>query len=145
MHHDRYNSIIPTPTVAPYGTPGDVYGCLSCHEEESSCGGATLIIESNCLACHVAADQHHTPVPTSCASCHESIRPADPHPQSLDCAFCHSNPGGYWQFSTYNHTPDTSSCILCHESERRQIRTRRHVIVLNVTLDAGNSWRGCNL
>ena len=118
MHHDKMDTLIPAPTDVPYGTPGNPFECVSCHATKSSCGAVTYIIETDCAACHVDTDPHHTPVPSTCASCHESERPADPHPQSSDCTFCHSNPGGSWQFATYNHTPDTTSCTLCHESER---------------------------
>ena len=96
MHQDKMDTIIPNPTDAPYGTPGNLFECVSCHATKSSCGSVTYIIETDCTVCHVAADPHHTPEPTSCASCHESIRPADPHPQGPDCTFCHNDPGGSW-------------------------------------------------
>jgi hypothetical protein len=44
-HHNLYGETIPSLTEAPYGTPGDPYGCLSCH-------GTTLTVERNCLSCH---------------------------------------------------------------------------------------------
>jgi len=142
MHHDKTDTIIPDPTDAPYGTPGNLFECVSCHETQSSCGGVTYIIETDCTVCHVAADPHHMPVPTSCALCHESVRPADPHPQGSDCSFCHSDPGGSWQFETYNHTPDTSSCILCHESERPADPHPPTRDCAECHLDVGNFWLG---
>ena len=92
MHHDKMDTIIPTPTDAPYGTPGNPFECVSCHATKSSCGAVTYIIETDCAACHVDTDPHHTPVPSTCASCHEIDRPAEPHQQSTDCAICHSDP-----------------------------------------------------
>jgi hypothetical protein len=44
-HHNLYGETIPSTTEAPYGTPGDPYGCLSCHD-------TTLTVERNCLSCH---------------------------------------------------------------------------------------------
>jgi hypothetical protein len=49
-HHLFYQNVIPNPTVAPYGTPGGEFGCLSCHDEDT---GGILRIETNCAICHV--------------------------------------------------------------------------------------------
>lgn len=44
-HHNLYGGTIPSPTDAPFGTPGDMYVCLSCHDN-------SLSVERNCSACH---------------------------------------------------------------------------------------------
>jgi hypothetical protein len=114
IHHDKTDTIIPNPTDAPYGTPGNTFECISCHATRPVCGKVTYIIETDCVACHATTDLHHTPVPTSCNSCHEVDRPADPHQQGLDCSDCHFDPGGLW----YDHTPTPSTCNECHEDTR---------------------------
>jgi hypothetical protein len=137
IHHDKTDIIIPTPTDAPYGTPGDLFECVSCHATKSSCGSVTYIIETDCSACHVSADPHHTPVPTTCASCHEVDRPAE-HQQSLDCSYCHFDPGGSW----YDHTPTPSACNECHEDTRPADPHPQIRDCVECHFDAGNSWLG---
>jgi hypothetical protein len=116
-HHDKMDTIIPNPTDAPYGIPGTKFECVSCHAIKSSCGSVTYIIETDCTACHDAADNHHTPTPSTCTSCHEIDRPAEPHPQIRDCAECHLDAGNSWLGATYDHTPAPSTCVSCHEDD----------------------------
>ena len=74
-HHAIVSGNIPSPTAAPYGTPGTQYECVSCHATEPSCGAVTYIIEKDCMACHVVnTNMHHTPAPTSCALCLKQTR-----------------------------------------------------------------------
>ena len=105
IHHTIINSLIPNPTDAPYGTPGNQYECLSCHATKTSCGKVIYIIETDCAVCHVYTDPHHTSAPSSCASCHEVDRPADPHPQIRDCLECHLDVGNSWLGANYDHSP----------------------------------------
>jgi len=51
-HHLLYNSVIPNTTDASYGTPGELYDCLSCHAVDSSSGTTRFLTESDCRACH---------------------------------------------------------------------------------------------
>jgi acetyltransferase-like isoleucine patch superfamily enzyme len=44
-HHNLYGGTIPSSTDAPFGTPGDIYVCLSCHE-------TPLVVERDCSNCH---------------------------------------------------------------------------------------------
>jgi hypothetical protein len=141
-HHYKTDTIIPTPTDAPYGTPGNAYECVSCHAIKSSCGQFTYVIERDCTACHVPAEQHHTPAPSTCASCHEDSRPADPHPQIQDCAVCHSDLGGSWLGAIYEHTPAPSTCTSCHEIDRPTDPHPQTRDCAECHLDAGNSWLG---
>ncbi len=44
-HHNLYGGTIPSPTDAPFGAPGEMYVCLSCHD-------VTLSVERDCSTCH---------------------------------------------------------------------------------------------
>ena len=52
-HHLLYDTEIPDPTDAPYGTPGELYTCLSCHEVDSSSGVIEFLVERDCVVCHI--------------------------------------------------------------------------------------------
>jgi hypothetical protein len=45
-----YGFEIPDPTVAPFGTPGQTFECLSCHVQIDE--PPELLIERNCTVCH---------------------------------------------------------------------------------------------
>jgi len=51
-HHPLYGSVIPDPTNAPFGAPGDYYVCLSCHAVDTSSGTNQVLIERDCQVCH---------------------------------------------------------------------------------------------
>jgi hypothetical protein len=51
-HHLLYGTVIPSPTDAPYGTPGELYVCLSCHAVDTSSGSNQFLIERDCQVCH---------------------------------------------------------------------------------------------
>jgi len=57
-HHLRYGTVIPDPTDAPHGIPGELSACLSCHEVDTSSGSIRILIETDCRACH-GRDRHH--------------------------------------------------------------------------------------
>lgn len=86
-HHTLYGSTVSDPTDAPDSSPGELYGCLSCHAVDTSSGENHFLIERECRACH-SPDRHHvlygsairypTAAPYStavdlyvCLSCHE--------------------------------------------------------------------------
>jgi hypothetical protein len=81
-HHLLYGTIIPDPTNVPYDTPGNPYGCLSCHAEDSSSGDLVFLVERDCLACHQynpaygLASWHHVTddaLERHCSNCHGSV------------------------------------------------------------------------
>lgn len=97
--------------------------CVSCHMkvpanlgvtfaggfyDHKMAGGATV---NNCLTCHgqekPIGPKGNPPFD------HASIG-------SLDCATCHTSPGGSWKVATrtFNHSPMPTSCASCHESSR---------------------------
>ena len=110
-HHLLYGTVIPNPTEAPYGTPGELYVCLSCHAIDTSSGINQFLIERDCRACH-QSDRHHIlyntviPNPTDapfgtpgesyvCLSCH-AIDTSSGINQFLierDCRVCHHPTG----------------------------------------------------
>ncbi len=47
LHHVLYGETIPSSTEAPFGAPGDIYVCLSCHD-------TTLTVVRECTVCHTA-------------------------------------------------------------------------------------------
>ena len=51
-HHILYDTVIPDPTDAPFGIPGELYDCISCHEVDTSSGTNEFIVERNCGVCH---------------------------------------------------------------------------------------------
>lgn len=57
-HHLLYGTVIPDPTDAPHGIPGELSVCLSCHEIETSSGSIQILIQTDCRACH-GRDRHH--------------------------------------------------------------------------------------
>jgi hypothetical protein len=56
-HHVFYGKLIPEPTDAPFGTLGEVYTCLSCHEVDTSSGSNEFIVERDCRVCHGPGNQ----------------------------------------------------------------------------------------
>jgi hypothetical protein len=110
-HHLLYGRVIPGPTDAPHGVPGEPYVCLSCHATDTSTGTNQFIIERDCHACH-DPDRHHIlygsviPYPTDapygapgdlyvCLSCH-AVDTSGGSNQFLierDCQVCHDKPG----------------------------------------------------
>ena len=88
-HHLLVGEEIIDPTAAPHGTPGEIYGCLSCHElqYDSDTGGHVLISFRDCLLCHQQipkqASVHHMTAAAEeqdCKACHGPIdNPLDGH------------------------------------------------------------------
>jgi len=72
-HHVLMNTVIPDPTVAPNGTPGENYGCLSCHN--TNLDPIEFIVERDCLQCHTSSPHHETAaaVGGDCKSCHGDL------------------------------------------------------------------------
>ncbi|MHC4521834.1 MAG: cytochrome c3 family protein, partial [Planctomycetota bacterium] len=81
-----------------------------------------------------------TPTPSSCAACHADSRPDDPHPQSVDCASCHTSLGGGWSTVTWDHTPTPSSCAACHEDSRPSSGHPQKQDCAMCHDDPGGSW-----
>ena len=85
-HHLLNDTVIPNPTDAPYGTPGEVFVCTSCHALDSSGGIISFLVETNCLVCHIQASffeltvHHRTDLAMGnllqgpdCKACHGSL------------------------------------------------------------------------
>jgi hypothetical protein len=107
LHHTLYGHAIPYPTAAPYGNPGELYVCLSCHAIDTSSGANQLRVERDCHVCH-RPDLHHmlygdrisyptdAPYRTSaeqydCLSCHEIVTSSGRNQFLVerDCQACH--------------------------------------------------------
>jgi hypothetical protein len=107
-HHTLYGSVIPDPTDAPYGDPGELYVCLSCHAVDTSSGGNEFLIERDCQVCHdpelhhllygsTVSDETDAPYQAAgeeyvCLSCHEVVSSSAGHEFLVerDCWACHS-------------------------------------------------------
>ena len=61
-HHRLFGSLIPDPTDAPDGNPGELYGCLSCHTPDTGSGGGGFFVERDCRACRGNGDSNKPPV-----------------------------------------------------------------------------------
>lgn len=81
-HHLLMNTVVPDPTVAPFGTPGSTYQCLSCHAQDTSSGTIVFVVERDCINCHFdvpnpgTSTPHHTTVDAQerhCSVCHGSV------------------------------------------------------------------------
>lgn len=108
-HHLVYGAVVPDPTDVPFGTPGELYACLSCHQVDADAG--QILVERDCRACH-QSDRHHIrydtviPYPTDapfgasgelfgCFSCHETETSSGytEFPVERDCQVCHRPSG----------------------------------------------------
>jgi hypothetical protein len=81
-HHLLDGNVIPDPTDAPFGTPGELYECLSCHEVDTSTGIIIFIVERDCLVCHIQD-------PTELTVHHRTELAQGTLPQGPDCQACH--------------------------------------------------------
>lgn len=54
----------------------------------------------------------HQPMPTTCASCHESKRLTPDHYKGQDCAMCHKYPS--FKGGAFAHDPKPATCEGCH-------------------------------
>lgn len=115
-HHAKYGTTIPDPTVAPYGNPGELYGCLTCH-------GTEFVVERDCSVCH-GDDVAHTDVQNgvghmtgkedpynNCTSCHAADLQGSAGPS---CFTCH---GSTWSKHDFSGSPwlgPNNECDVCH-------------------------------
>jgi hypothetical protein len=83
-HHLLTGTEIPDPTDAPYGTPGELFSCLTCHEVENTDGIVQFIVERDCLVCHVQT-AHGVTVH------HRTDEALGILPQGPDCKACHGS------------------------------------------------------
>jgi hypothetical protein len=81
-HHLLINTVIPDPTDAPFGTPGELYECLSCHEVDPITGD--FIVERDCLVCHIQD-------PSELTVHHRTDLAQGTLPQGPDCQACHGS------------------------------------------------------
>ncbi len=88
-HHLLVGEIIPDPTAAPNGIPGETYECLACHEQQWDSGTSSYVFVNfrDCLLCHQQfagqASVHHITASAEaqdCKACHVPIdNPLDGH------------------------------------------------------------------
>ncbi len=107
-HHLLYDTEIPDPTDAPYGTPGELYTCLSCHEIDSSSGVIEFLVERDCVVCHIQSSSFELSV-------HHRTDEAlgNPPLDGPDCQSCHGslvdNIGDGHYIPSHPSTPRTPS------------------------------------
>jgi hypothetical protein len=83
-HHLLVGTIIPDPTSAPFGNSGELYECLSCHAVDTSTGEIVIIVERNCLACHIQN-------PSLLTAHHQTDLAPFTLPEGPDCQACHGD------------------------------------------------------
>jgi hypothetical protein len=79
-HHILVGLLIPSWTKAPYGNPGEIYECLSCHAVNQTDNSVfEITVTRDCLECHPSRtvtgyrDNVHHDTPTArrdCGACH---------------------------------------------------------------------------
>jgi hypothetical protein len=110
-HHTLYGSVIPDPTAAPYGEPGELYVCLSCHAVDTSSGTNQFLIERDCQACH-HPDLHHMLYGSAVSD--PSVAPYPDAGEQYVCLSCHgvasSSGGSEWWVER--------DCWACHDMTR---------------------------
>jgi len=114
--------------------------CIQCHENKRPQSTPPHGQGGDCLGCHSASPNsagvvswknitnfNHSPMPTSCISCHESKRPTDLSPhlekqwgQKEDCASCHTYPN--WKQAKFDHVKPMTSCVECHRTVTKDDR-----------------------
>ena len=80
-------TVVPNIDADKDGTPDINYGCLSCHEQDTSSGVITFLVERDCLQCHVQipgeASVHHL------SATAQGIDSPLGDPDVGDCTPCH--------------------------------------------------------
>jgi hypothetical protein len=90
-HHLLYGTAIPTNTDVPIpdadgdGTDDTVYGCLNCHEQDTSGGIIQFIVERDCNQCHIQDSSFELTVH------HRTDLALGNLPQGPDCVACHGS------------------------------------------------------
>ena len=80
-HHLLYGSVIPATSVVPNpdadgdSIPDTNYGCLNCHDQDTSGGVITFLVPRDCTACHTSKPHHVLPAALAgdCVSCHGDL------------------------------------------------------------------------
>ena len=122
-------SPVPIPDADGDGVDDTVYGCLNCHEQDTSTGVIRFLVERDCLECHVQipgeASVHHL-TPTAQGTASNDIG----NNGIGDCTPCHGDLvddiGDGHTIPTYNPslvTPEPSTdpvapggCNYCHDA-----------------------------
>jgi hypothetical protein len=90
-HHLLYGTAIPTNTDVPIpdadgdGTADTVYGCLNCHQQDTSGGIIQFIVERDCTQCHIQGSSFELTVH------HRTDLALGNLPQGPDCKACHGS------------------------------------------------------
>ncbi len=82
-HHLLVNKQIPSNSIAPNDTPGDLYECLTCHSVEVVDNAFVMMVTRDCLKCHPintvtgpprrSNNVHHRVSIRNCNTCHSVI------------------------------------------------------------------------
>lgn len=82
-HHLLVNKKMPSNSIAPNDTPGDLYECLTCHSVEMVDNAFVMKVTRDCLKCHPintvtgppyrSNNVHHRVSIRNCNTCHSVI------------------------------------------------------------------------
>lgn len=138
--------------------------CTNCHEKDrpAPANGIPHGNGGDCVSCHKPAPTwplsltsgfSHTPVPTSCNSCH-----LNKQPQGLinrfdhalitgqDCVGCHkANVGISWAGGVYGHSPTPTSCTTCHAANLPTGTVPNTIDGFNHSATYGSECASCHL
>jgi hypothetical protein len=90
-HHLLYGTAIPDNTDVPVpdadgdGTDDTVYGCLNCHQQDTSGGIIQFLVERDCTQCHIQGSSFELTVH------HRTDLALGNLPQGPDCKACHGS------------------------------------------------------
>jgi hypothetical protein len=103
-HHLLVDTVISDPSDAPFGIPGELYKCFSCHEIDTNPGHVDFIVERDCLVCHIQS-------PDGLTVHHQTDLALGTLPQGPDCQACHGSlvdniEDGHY-IPTYDPSPPT--------------------------------------
>lgn len=114
--------------------------CKQCHENKRPISNPAHGNGADCISCHTAATNmvgvrswlnltnfNHSPMPSSCISCHENKRPLtiSPHQkgewgEKQDCVSCHTHPS--WKPAKFDHIKPLTDCVQCHRTANKDDR-----------------------
>ena len=129
-------TVVPNLDADKDGTPDINYGCLSCHEQDTSGGIITFLVERDCLECHVQipgeASVHHLtakargidsplgdPAVGDCTPCHGTLVDdiGDGHViPTYDPSLVTPSPSGGNGLPLNSEDNGSGACNYCHSS-----------------------------
>ncbi len=127
-HHLLYGQLIPEGSIVPDpdadndSVPDVNYGCLNCHEQDTSGDIITFIVVRDCLECHQQTPHHETEqaLAGDCVYCHGDIvdNMDDGHiVRAYEPTLVTPDPSGGGGEPFNNRGNGAGACNYCHDSD----------------------------